>query len=126
MQILVVDDDPAIQALLMTLLEAEGHDTLLAGDGQTAVKTARTFRPDLVLMDMWLPVLDGAAATRHLKRDPTTRSIPVIAMSASEELVPDPERLPADGVLPKPFDLAQVLTLIDDGAAEPLALAVAD
>lgn len=127
MRILVVDDDVAIREVLADLLEEEGHDLLLAEDGQAAVEIAETYRPDLVLMDLRLPVLDGAAATRRLKRDPATKNIRVVAMSASEGLVPDSDQLPVDGVLPKPFDIEHVLALIDEGVrAEQPALAVAD
>lgn len=108
-RVLIVDDDPSIQALLDELLRDEGHATVLASDGISAIERARETRPDVILMDLMLPVLDGASAIRLLKRDPATQEIPVIAMSAGANLRLHAEHLPADGVLGKPFDLDTVL-----------------
>lgn len=65
-RILIVEDDPAIRSLLVDTLEEVGHEMLVAADGQTGVALARDAHPDLVLMDLRLPVLDGATATRIL------------------------------------------------------------
>ncbi|HUZ02224.1 MAG TPA: response regulator [Thermomicrobiaceae bacterium] len=108
-RVLIVDDDPSIRALLDELLRDEGHVTVLAGDGKRAVERARETHPDVILMDLMLPVLDGASAIRVLKSDPFTRDIPIIAMSAGANLRLHAEHLPADGVLGKPFDLDTVL-----------------
>lgn len=108
-RVLIVDDDPSIRALLDELLRDEGHVTVLAADGRSAVDRARETHPDVILMDLMLPVLDGASAIRVLKNDPTTRDIPVIAMSAGANLRLHADHLPADGVLGKPFDLDTVL-----------------
>ena len=109
-RILLVEDDPAIRRLLVELLAEEGYDT--AGDGQAGVHAARAFRPDLILMDLMLPVLDGMEATRQLKADPATRDIPVIAISAGPNLRIHASDLPADGVVAKPFDLDTLLAAI--------------
>lgn len=111
-RILVVEDDPAIQSLIVEFLGDEGFETLAAPDGQTGVELARTARPDLVLMDLMLPVLDGMSATRVLKSDPMTQSVPVIAISAGTSLRLHAERLPADGVVGKPFDLDTLLAAV--------------
>ena len=86
MRILIVEDNPAVRDLLDDVLTDQGYDTEVAGDGQAGVERAKTRPPDLVLMDLQLPVLDGMTATRLLRRDPSTRMIPVIAMSADDRL----------------------------------------
>ncbi|ACZ40450.1 response regulator [Sphaerobacter thermophilus] len=123
-RILIVEDDPAIQSFLVETLRAAGHDMLVAGDGQTGVTLAQEAHPDLVLMDLQLPVLDGAAATRLLKSDPATGDIRIIAMSAAATFHLDPALLPADGMLEKPFDLDVLLgaihgQLVTAGVASP-------
>jgi len=108
-QVLIVDDDPAIGEMLDELLTDEGYETLRAADGKTAIEIAQKNRPSLILMDLMLPVLDGASAIQALKADPQTRQIRIIAMSAGANLRLHADRLPADGVLGKPFDLDALL-----------------
>lgn len=108
-RVLIVDDDPAIRTLLNELLVDEGYDTLLAADGETAVNLALSEQPQLILMDLMLPVMDGAMATRLIKSNPDTHQIRIIAMSAGANLRVHAEALPADSVLGKPFDLDVIL-----------------
>ena len=108
-RVLIVDDDPAILHMLDELLQDELYETLLASDGSEAVSIARAEKPDLILMDLMLPVLDGASAIRKLKKDPQTRSIHIIAMSAGANLRMHADQLPADSVIGKPFDLNTLL-----------------
>jgi CheY-like chemotaxis protein len=95
--------------MLVELLTDEGYDTLVAGDGRTAVEIARNDGPDVILMDLMLPVLDGASATRLIKSNPKTDWIRIIAMSAGANLRLQADDLPADGVVSKPFDLDALL-----------------
>ena len=95
--------------MLDELLRDESYETLLAADGRTALAIARKEKPDLILMDLMLPVIDGATAIRELKQDPSTRSIHIIAMSAGANLRMHVDQLPADSVLGKPFDLNTLL-----------------
>jgi two-component system cell cycle response regulator DivK len=81
-KILVVEDNPANMKLSTLLLRHAGHDVLCAVDAETALTIARTDRPDLILMDIQLPGIDGLAATQLLKQDPATASTPVIALTA--------------------------------------------
>ena len=80
--ILVVEDNEASREVLARRLERHGYRVLLAVDGRQAVSAARTQLPDLILMDLGLPVLDGWDATRQLKADARTRHIPIIVLSA--------------------------------------------
>jgi CheY-like chemotaxis protein len=105
-RILVVEDSPDIRALVRMLLEADGHEVLTAVDGQQGVTAARQERPDLVLMDLSLPVLSGWEATREIKGNPQTASIPVVAVTA-HAMQGDRERALAagcDGFVAKPID----------------------
>jgi two-component system, cell cycle response regulator DivK len=81
-KLLVVEDNEESREGLSRHLKRKGFEVLTAADGQQAVGTAWAEVPDLILMDMSLPVLDGWEATRRLKADPTTRGIPVIALTA--------------------------------------------
>jgi len=81
-KLLVVEDNEESREGLSRHLRRRGYEVLTAADGQQAVGTAWAEAPDLILMDMSLPVLDGWEATRRLKADPATRGIPVIALTA--------------------------------------------
>jgi CheY-like chemotaxis protein len=86
---------------------------LTAADGRAGVTLAREERPNLILMDRMMPVLDGIAAIKELKADPATRSIPTIAMSGGRNLRVHADDLPTDGVLAKPFDIDVLLALVE-------------
>ena len=81
-KILLVEDNEMNRDMLSRRLARKGYEVVLAVDGQSGVAMARTHAPDLVLMDMSLPVLDGWEATRRLKADAATQHIPVIAFTA--------------------------------------------
>src|SRR6059058_219580 len=81
-KLLLVEDNEESRDGLSRHLRRKGFDVEVAADGQQGVAAARAGAPDLVLMDMSLPVLDGWEATRQLKADPATRLIPVIALTA--------------------------------------------
>ena len=83
--VLVVDDSPTDQHVISGLLEKNGHETLLANDGEEAIKVARASRPDLILMDVVMQGMDGYKATRELTRNPDTASIPVVMISSKDQ-----------------------------------------
>ncbi|MBI5844970.1 MAG: response regulator [Deltaproteobacteria bacterium] len=115
--VLVVEDSEINRHLLHDLLEKVFYcEVVTANDGQEAVDRVKEIKPDLVLMDVGLPVMDGVTATRILKNDRETWAIPVVALTgfSSDE---DEERLLAsgfDGFLPKPFDLAKLIEKMKD------------
>ncbi len=80
--ILIVEDNEPSRDVLARRLERRGYDVVVAVDGQDALDKARSARPDLVLMDLGLPVMDGWEATRQLKGDLATRHMPIIVLSA--------------------------------------------
>jgi len=110
--VLIVEDEPPILNLLEDFFVGEGFDTLLARNGQAGIDMAVSEQPDVVLMDIVMPLLDGAAATRMLKRDPRTCLIPIVAMSANFSLLERIGDLPADQLVAKPFDLDALLAII--------------
>src|SRR5688572_9433296 len=81
-KILLVEDNEMNADMLSRRLERKGHTIVHAENGQLAVDLARTEQPELVLMDLSLPVMDGWTATRHIKQNPATARIPVIALTA--------------------------------------------
>jgi len=81
-KILIVEDNPMNRDMLSRRLIRSGHLVLMAGDGRQGITSAQTENPDLILMDMSLPEIDGWEATRRLKSDKSTRRIPVIALTA--------------------------------------------
>jgi two-component system, cell cycle response regulator DivK len=81
-RILVVEDDADNQELVTRFLKRQGHEVLLATDGLAGVKAAQEHVPDLILMDLGLPVLDGWEASRRIRSDAGTARIPIIALTA--------------------------------------------
>jgi DNA-binding response OmpR family regulator len=101
-KILVVDDEPKVCDLIKAYLEKDGHDVLVAGDGQSAVEKARHHKPDLIVLDLNLPEMDGIEVFRTLR---TTSDIPVIMVTARDEEVDKIVglQLGADDYVTKPF-----------------------
>ena len=81
-RILIIEDNEANMKLAVLLLENAGHQSLCAADAETGLTMARESQPDLILMDIQLPGMDGLAATMLLKKDPATSDIPVLALTA--------------------------------------------
>ena len=113
--ILIVEDNEMNRDMLSRRLEKRGFRTILAFDGQAGIEAAAAGRPDLVLMDLSLPVVDGWQATQRLKADPALRQIPVIALSA-HAMATDRERAlgaGCDDFDTKPIDMPRLLAKID-------------
>jgi Response regulators consisting of a CheY-like receiver domain and a winged-helix DNA-binding domain len=81
-KILIVEDDANNRDLIARLVELMGHEPILAADGAQGVALARSAQPDLIVMDMGLPVLNGWQATHRIKSQPATRHIPILALTA--------------------------------------------
>jgi two-component system cell cycle response regulator DivK len=107
--ILIVEDVPINLKLVGDLLKRIGYITIEATDGKQGVELARAKKPDLILMDIQMPVMDGLEATRILKADATTKNIPVLALT-SYAMEGDKERIleaGCDGYLTKPIDIQE-------------------
>lgn len=112
--ILIVDDEPAIRDYLTMLLEEEGFRVVLASDGARALEVAARERPELILSDICMPVLDGLGLLAAVRRHRTLARTPMLLMSADSDGMPAAEGVP---VIAKPFDIDQVVTLIRAGLA---------
>jgi two-component system cell cycle response regulator DivK len=113
-RILVVEDQEDLRAILRDFLTASGYDIIEAVDGSQGVAKARLHRPDLILMDIQLPVLDGYDATRQIKADPDLAPTPIIAVS-SFAMKGDEEKAHAsgcDGYVTKPYSPMNLLGII--------------
>ncbi|MGU3663404.1 response regulator [Methylobacterium sp. A49B] len=113
-RILIVEDTEDNRRILRDLLSAAGYGIVEAPDGRRGVEVAQAELPDLILMDIQLPVMDGYEAARCLKADPATRHIPVVAVT-SYALSGDEDRALAagcDGYVAKPFSPRKVLSLV--------------
>ncbi|HSB39692.1 MAG TPA: response regulator [Gaiellaceae bacterium] len=113
---LVVDDEHAIRLLCRVNLAASGIDVLEAEDGRQALELARTERPDLVLLDVMMPDVDGWTVARELAADDQTRDIPVVFLTARAEAADKRmgEQLGGVGYLVKPFDPVSIGDYVDD------------
>jgi two-component system, cell cycle response regulator DivK len=113
-KVLVIEDNPANMTLATFLLQSAGHSVLAATDAETGLTLARAEQPDLVLMDIQLPGMDGLEATGLLKADPATRDIPVVALTALA-MKGDEARIRAagcDGYIAKPLAYKDFLATI--------------
>jgi DNA-binding response OmpR family regulator len=109
-RILVVDDESAIRLLCRVNLDSAGFETIEAGDGETALALARSERPDLILLDVMLPGLDGWEIAKKLAEMPETRRIPIVFLTA-RAAAPDEVQAHAVGgigYITKPFDPAEL------------------
>ena len=107
-RVLIIDDTPATVELTAFVLEAAAFLVRSASDATTAMLQAQLFEPDVILMDVQMPGVDGLELTRRLKRDPATRHIVVVAFTAFA-MSGDEGRMRAagcDGYIAKPFDVA--------------------
>ncbi len=114
-RILVVEDDEMNRDSLMRLLRRRGYELLTAHDGAEGVMVGESEMPDLILMDMSLPVLDGWEATRRLKATPKTQAIPIIALTAHAMAADRDKALAAgcDDYDSKPIELKRLLPKIE-------------
>ena len=114
-KILVVDDDPVILRLLRFNLELEGHEVREAIDGHLALELARGGWPELVLLDIMLPGMDGYTVCDELRQDPATGSLPVVMVSAraQAEDVARGHEVGASAYVTKPFDPIELVELVD-------------
>ena len=124
-RILIVDDDPRLLHVVSMYLTIEGYDVTTASDGEEALATMDVARPDLVILDVMMPGMDGLEACRRIKRDPGTRSIPVLMFTAlsREDDIEAGRTAGADRFINKPFSLIGLEAVIKTflGSGSPVA-----
>lgn len=108
--VLVVDDEPVLRAIVREILHEEGYAVIEAADGRVMLEIMTRERPDLVLMDVMMPGVDGREAYRQLRTRPEHRDVPVVMMSAAVR----PHGLDPSiaGFMAKPFDLTQLVDMV--------------
>ncbi len=115
-RILIIEDDPDLAELMAHTLRRAGHETCLAGDGAEGMRSLRTFRPDLLVVDIMLPDIVGLSLCERLRDNaaPDTPHLPILVTSACDERDARPLALAAgaDAFLPKPFSPYQFLLRI--------------
>jgi two-component system cell cycle response regulator DivK len=114
-QVLVVEDYEDARVMVEMILEDAGYRVILAADGAEGVTLARQHRPDAILMDIFMPGLDGIEATRRIKADPSTADVPVIAYTAKPASVREGDELFA-AVCAKPCPPDQLLKILGEFA----------
>jgi len=115
-RILVVEDNPQNRLLLKDVLEFHGYEIMEAEDGQTGIEMAKKYKPDLILMDLQMPVMDGFTAGRSIRGDPDTKNIKMIAVT-SFAMSGDKERIMEAGFdhyISKPINIRELPVLIEE------------
>ena len=115
-QILVVEDDESIRALVSDVLRDDGYSVREARNGVEALQAVRARRPDLIVLDLMMPVMDGWTFVERCRLEPDCGDLPILVTSASHDLPRTAERLRSFGVrtcLAKPFDLDGLLALVE-------------
>lgn len=121
--VLVIEDNVANMKLVSFLLENAGHTVLQASDAERGIELAQQQHPQLILMDVQLPGIDGLTATRQLKSDPATCDIKIIALTAFA-MAGDREKIEAAGCdyyVAKPIRYKEFLSLVEQALMQPLA-----
>jgi CheY-like chemotaxis protein len=123
-RVLVIEDDASVSHLLRILLEPEGHEVIIADDGSRGIATATRRSPDVILLDVMMPHLDGFAVLEALREDDRTLAIPVVMVSAmqTESVEERCYRLGAQAFIRKPFDADILLGIIEEVLDAPVGL----
>lgn len=119
--ILVVDDDPAIRKILSQSLEMEGFVIYQASDGEEALEAIDSTSPDLVILDVMMPKMNGFDVLKSVRSSPTTADLPVVMLTArsSQEDVWEGWREGVDYYMTKPFDIEELLRFVERIFTEP-------
>lgn len=114
-KILVIDDEPELVKAVQIRLKANGYDVEVTYDGLAGIDRAKEVRPDLILLDIIMPGMDGYEVSKKLKADPDTKDIPVIIFSASQQrdLEEKCKDVGVSGFIMKPFDTQELLAAVN-------------
>ena len=113
-KILIIEDDPMGLRLLRDLLKVSGYNTIEATDGERGVESAKANKPDLILMDVMMPKMDGYTACHQIKTGKSTQNIPVVMVTSLDQPLNKAlgEGVGADGYITKPVNREELLAVI--------------
>lgn len=111
-KVLVCDDDEGISEVIKIILNQAGYIVSSISNGKSIQKKVKEFSPNLILLDIWMPGIDGKQATKLLKRNKTTKNIPIIMISALNSTESNAHACGADDFLLKPFDMNILLSKV--------------
>jgi CheY-like chemotaxis protein len=111
-RILIIDDEEGFRDGLADLLLMEGYEAAVARDAVEAVRLLPEFKPQVILLDLRMPLLDGEGFMRGMSGLPATRNVPVVLVSARDDLRQVADRVGAAGYLQKPFEASQLLSVL--------------
>lgn len=114
LRVLVVEDDEAIREILRLSLIDDGYEVTVANNGEIAIASMQQWPPDLIVLDMMMPVMDGATFRRRQRELGLAPQARLVVLSASRTAVPQAAQLGADANVPKPFELEELLSVITE------------
>ena len=112
-RVLLVEDDAGIRSVMADVLADEGYEVREAGDGYEALAVLDRWRPDLIVLDLMMPNLDGFGFRRAQRARPDARDIPILVVTARPSLGAEVEALDAAAVIPKPFDVDTLVVRVE-------------
>lgn len=115
-RVLIVEDERDVATLLAGVLELEGYESDLAV-GENAMQHALSYQPDVVLLDLMMPVVDGFEVARQLRADPRTRDLPIIVMTAMHDPRARAAEVGTSQFLAKPFDIDDLLSCLEQATS---------
>ncbi len=110
--VMVCDDDPGILEVIKIILEENNYKVIALSSGKGIQKRIEEQSPDIIFLDLWMPGIEGKEITRVLKKDPQTKDIPIVIISALAETKNIASVVGADGFLAKPFEINELLNTI--------------
>jgi DNA-binding response OmpR family regulator len=113
-RILVIDDDKAVLEVVETILVKEGYDVEIISDWRVVFAKIKEYKPDLVILDIFISGADGRVICKELKKSKTTLNIPVILFSASNRLESYTKDSNAQGYLKKPFEIVELVNIVKE------------
>ncbi|MCX5657353.1 MAG: response regulator [Candidatus Omnitrophica bacterium] len=117
-KVLVVDDEQSVVKVVVFRIRKAGYEVVSANDGESALKVLKDYKPDLILLDIALPDIDGYEVSRRIRLDESTKSIPIIFFSASTAMIMDKSEVlnkyGVQGYISKPFETKELLQSISN------------
>jgi CheY-like chemotaxis protein len=111
-EVLVIEDDSDVREVIRLALEGDGFRVRTVPDGRAALTALAESRPDVILLDLWMPVMHGWAFRARQRRTPAWRDIPLVVLTATDNLAPTSSELAPDAVLAKPFTVGELLAVV--------------